>query len=134
ETHPGHPRRARIPWVLGGDDLLVPALVKETIMTEPANLDRVRTAALERIEQAEQKYKFGIVFVAAFECVFGVAFLLLMDFRERLHWLILIAACLTYGIVILCVVNLGTYLNSATQTILRAVFARNQDDQGAPSP
>jgi uncharacterized membrane protein YbhN (UPF0104 family) len=102
-------------------------------MTEPANLDRVRTAALERIEQAERKYKFGIVFVAAFEAVFGVAFLLLMDFHERLHWLILIAACLTYGIVIICVVNLGIYVNSATQTILRAIFARNQDDHVTPS-
>ena|SRR5262245_12620568 len=100
-------------------------------MTEPANLDRVRTAALERIEQAERKYKFGIVFVAAFEAVFGVAFLLLMDFHERLHWLILIAACLTYGIVIIGVVNLGNYVNAATQTILRAIFAHSQD--GKPS-
>jgi hypothetical protein len=102
-------------------------------MTEPANLDRVRTAALERIEQAERKYRFGIVFVAAFEAVFGVAFLLLMDFHERLHWLILIAACLTYGIVVICVVNLGNYVNSATQAILRAIFARDQDDKETPS-
>src|SRR5262245_17090396 len=102
-------------------------------MTETANLDRVRTAALERIEQAERKYKFGIVFVAAFEAIFGVAFLLLMDFHERLHWLILIAACLTYGIVIICVVNLGNYVNSATQSILRAIFVCQQDEKGMPS-
>jgi predicted PurR-regulated permease PerM len=102
-------------------------------MTEPANLDRVRTAALARIEQAERKYKFGIVFVALFEAVFGLAFLWLMDFRERLHWLILIAACLTYGMVIICTVNLGNYVNSATHTILRAIFARDQGDQGTPS-
>src|SRR5262245_14575455 len=102
-------------------------------MTEPTNLDRVRTAALERIEQAERKYKLGIVFMAIFEAAFGLAFLLLMDFHERLHWLILIAAGLTYGIVIICVVNLGNYVNSATQTILRAIFARDQDDKGTPS-
>jgi hypothetical protein len=102
-------------------------------VTEPANLDRVRAAALERIEQAERKYKFGIVFLAAFEAIFGVAFLLLMDFHERLHWLILIATCLTYGIVIICVANLGNYINSATQTILRAIFARHQGDGGTPS-
>src|SRR5262245_14238201 len=102
-------------------------------MTEPANLDRVRTAALERIEQAERRYKFGIVFVAAFEAVFGVAFLLLMDFQERLHWLILLAACLTYGIVIIGVVNLGKYVNSAKQTILRAILARNEGDMGTSS-
>ncbi len=107
-------------------------------MTDPANLDRVRTAALQRIEQAERKYKFGIVFVAVFEAIFGLAFLLLMDFHERLHWLILISACLTYGIVIICVVNLGNYVNSATQTILRAIFAqyqpeRDEHEQGKPA-
>src|SRR5262245_36281638 len=102
-------------------------------MTETANLDRVRTAALERIEKAERKYMVGIVFVAVFEAIFGVAFLLLMDFYERLHWLILIAACLTYGIVIICVVNLSNYVNSATQTILRAIFAHQEDDKGKSS-
>src|SRR5262245_60530212 len=101
-------------------------------MTERENLDRVRTTALERIEAAERKYKLGIAMVAAFEAVFGVAYLLVMDFRERLHWLILIAACLTYGIVIICVVNLGNYVNSATQTILKAIF-RNQEDKGTPA-
>lgn len=101
-------------------------------MTNPTNVDSVLAGALVRIERAERNYKFGIVFVAIFEAAFGLAYLLLMDFHERLHWLILIAACLTYGIVIICVVNLGMYVNSATQSILQAIFARDQDNKGLP--
>lgn len=101
-------------------------------MSDPTNLDRVRTAALDRIEKAERNYKLGILLVVGVELLFGGLFLFLMDFRDRLHWLILLAACLTYGMLLVAVVNLGKYINASTQAILRAIFTRDPeaDDRG----
>ncbi len=101
-------------------------------MAESTRLDQVRAAALERIERAERKYKIGVVYVAAWEGLCLVAFLVLMDFRDRLHWLILIAACLTYGIAMICMLNLGIYVQSSAQAILRAILVQRPADEEAP--
>jgi small-conductance mechanosensitive channel len=92
--------------------------------------DRARQTALERIERAERNYRWGFAAVAALEAIFGAAYLILMDFRDRLHWLILIAAILTYGIVLVGVINLGVYVNASTQAILRAVLGRDAEKRG----
>jgi len=84
----------------------------------------VRIAALERIEQAERRYKLGILVMMAVDAVFAVAFFMLMDFHDRLHWLIMIGVCGTCGVIVVCVINLSIYVDSATQTILKAIFAR----------
>jgi hypothetical protein len=97
-------------------------------MSGSTHLDQARAAALKRIEKAERAYKLGIVLVALFEGGFGLAFLLVMDFHDRLHWLILLAACLVYGIVLTSVINLGKYIDSATHTILSAIFAQRQEE------
>jgi hypothetical protein len=91
-------------------------------MTEGSRLDQVRTAALDRIDRADRLYKRGIVFVAACEALFGLLYVVLMDWHDRLHWLILLAACLTYSVVLGGIINLGLYVNSGTQAILRAVL------------
>jgi predicted PurR-regulated permease PerM len=100
-------------------------------MSESNNLDQARADALKRIEQAERNYTVGIILVVIFEAVFGMAFLLLMDFRDRLHWLLLLAAVLVYGVVLLSVVNVGKYITSATHTILQAIFAQQRDASDA---
>jgi len=99
-------------------------------MSNVSGPDRARQGALERIERAEWKYKFGFVAVAAAEAIFLAAYLLLMDFRDRLHWLILLAAVLTYGVVLIGVVNLGIYVNASTRAILRAILAQDSDNAG----
>ena len=99
-------------------------------MSDMSQPDRARLTALERIERAERKYKFGFVAVAAAEAVFLAAYLILMNFHDRLHWLILIAAVLTYGVVLVGVVNLGIYVNASTQAILRAILAKDADKSG----
>jgi predicted lysophospholipase L1 biosynthesis ABC-type transport system permease subunit len=91
-------------------------------MTELSRLEQVRTAALDRIDRAERQYKRGIVFVAACEALFGLLYLVLMDWHDRLHWLILVAACLTYSVVLGGIINLGLYVNNGTRAILRAVL------------
>jgi hypothetical protein len=102
-------------------------------MSGSTDLDQVRAAALKRIERAERTYKLGIVCVAIFEALFGLAFLWLMDFGYRLHWLLLLAACLIYGCVLMAIVNLGKYVDSATHTILNAIFAQRQDEDSKPA-
>lgn len=97
-------------------------------MNERSELDQARVAALGRIEQAERMYKYGIVLVALFEGLLGIAFLSLMDFQERSHWLLLLGAILVYGIVLISVVNLGRYINAATHTILQAIFAQRTQE------
>jgi hypothetical protein len=42
----------------------------------------------------------------------------------------LIAAILTYGVVLVGVINLGIYVNASTQAILRAVLAKESDEPG----
>ena len=96
-------------------------------MNDSTRLDQTRATALGRIERAERTYQLGIALVAVFEALFGLGFLMLMDFHDRLHWLLLLAAILVYGVVLIAVVNLGKYINSATHTILNAIFAQRKD-------
>lgn len=102
-------------------------------MNELSRADQARTAALARIQRAERNHRLGILLVAVFEAVFGLAFLLIMDFRDRSHWLILLAAVLAYGVVLISVVNLGRYVNAATHTLLQAILERqSKEETGRP--
>jgi uncharacterized membrane protein YjjB (DUF3815 family) len=98
-------------------------------MSQTSRSDQARTAALARIQRAERNHRLGILAVALFEAVFGLAFLLIMDFRDRGHWLILLAAVLAYGVVLLSVVNLGRYVNAAAHAILQAVLSQQTKDE-----
>jgi hypothetical protein len=92
-------------------------------MTEPTDLDRIRAAALERMEQAERSYKIGKVFLITFEAALLACMLLMMDYRDRLHWLLLFTALLVYGIWLGGILTLGSYIKYSTQGILKAIDA-----------
>jgi hypothetical protein len=98
-------------------------------MNEPINLDAVRAAALQRIDQAERRYKFGIVAFAFMEALFGGAFLLLMDFSNRLHWLLLVMALLIYATLSVGIFSLGAYIQASTQGLLNAILQQRQPNQ-----
>ncbi|SRR5579885_716765 len=102
-------------------------------MAERTNFEQVRNTALERIRQAERRYKLGLVVMLAVDAVFAALFFLVMDFNERLHWLMMIGLCGICGVIVVCVVNLSIYVDSATQTILKAIFARDQGDKKTPT-
>jgi hypothetical protein len=105
---------------------------KGTVVAQPTNAGRVRMAALERIERAEQRYKLGLVVMVAVDAVFAVLFFLLMDFHDRLHWLLVIGLCGICGVIVVCVINLSIYVDSAMQTVLKAILARDQNDNKTP--
>jgi hypothetical protein len=102
------------------------------VTVEPTNVDRIRIAALDRIERAERRYKLGLAVMVAVDAVFAVLFFLLMDFHDRLHWLLVIGLCGICGVIVVCVINLSIYVDSAMQTVLKAVLARDQNDNKTP--
>ena len=101
-------------------------------MTEPTDLDNVRAAALERIERVEFGCKLGKLFLITFEAALLACVLITMDFRDRLHWLLLYAALLVYGIWLGGILTLGSYIKYSTQGILKAIDALRYDKEGTP--
>lgn len=89
-------------------------------MTEN-NLNRVRGAALDRIEKTERQFKWALVGAALFEGLFLITFLLAMEHNNRTHWLLLIGTVGSYTIVILGLIVLGTFVNRCTARILKAI-------------
>ena len=61
------------------------------------------------------------------EGVFLVAFLLVMDFGERLHWLLLIATWLASGTLGSFMLVLGAHLNLNTLHVLKAIERLDDD-------
>jgi cytochrome c biogenesis factor len=90
-------------------------------MVRDVNLDSVRAAALARIDRSERNFK--LAFFAAFivESAFVVSFLLLADFSNRLHVLLLISTVSCYSIVVLGLVALGAHINRGIARVLKAV-------------
>jgi hypothetical protein len=99
-------------------------------MIEPTDLDKVRAAALERMERAERSYKIGKVFLITFEATLLACVLITMDFRDRLHWLLLFTALLVYGIWLGGILTLGSYIKYSTQGILKAIDALKHSKEG----
>ena len=98
-------------------------------MIEPTDLDKVRATALERMERAERSYKIGKVFLITFEATLLACMLLMMDYRDRLHWLLLFTALLIYGIWLGGILTLGSYIKYSTQGILKAIDALRHSNE-----
>src|SRR5262245_25896055 len=94
---------------------------KETTMSTSPDLDRLRGAALDRIERAERQYRLAIGAAGLLEAAFLVTFVMLADLGNRLHVLLFLASVGTYSIVALGLVVLGAHVNRATQRVLRAI-------------
>jgi hypothetical protein len=90
-------------------------------MSKEINLDKVQSAALNRIERSQKHYKMAITGAALVEALFFIAFVFLMDFANRTHVLMLVATMATYTIVGVGLVALGTHTNNNTQILLRAI-------------
>ncbi|MGH9832806.1 MAG: hypothetical protein ACREBD_04825 [Blastocatellia bacterium] len=90
-------------------------------MAEKTNLNGVRGAALDRIEKSERNYKLAFFSALVVETLFIIAFILLADFHNRLHVLLLLAAIAVYVILGLGLFALGAHVSRNTQTVLRAI-------------
>jgi hypothetical protein len=85
------------------------------------NIDEVRTAALARIDRTERNFKLAFFGAFIVEAAFLLTFILLADFSNKLHVLLLISTVSCYSIVILGLVALGTHVNRGIARVLKAV-------------
>ena len=91
-------------------------------MKENHELDSIRRSALNEVERSERVFKRGIIIVALIEGIFLATFLLVMDFGDRLHWLILIGAYgICYGTLGAGLCTLGAYVKSSEMRLLKSI-------------
>ena len=76
-------------------------------MNDSTDLDRIRGAALDRIDKARRWFRILIACTALVEGAFLIAFVLLADWNDRLHVLVFLAACLVYLTLGTAVITLG---------------------------
>ena len=90
-------------------------------MAQTGDLDNVRAAALARIDRSERNFKLAFFAAAVIESAFIVSFLMLADFSNRLHLLLLISTVSCYSIIVLGLVALGEHINRGVARVLKAV-------------
>lgn len=90
-------------------------------MSDKINFEQIRSQALERIDRSERNFKLAFYAGVMVEGLFLVAFLLLMEFSNRTHVLLLIAAIGVYSIVVLGLVALGAHFNRGILRVLQAI-------------
>ena len=84
-------------------------------------IDEIRNSTLKQIEKTESNYKLAFIGAAAIEVAFLAAFLLLADFANRIHILLLVTAVATYTIVGAGLFALGMHVSRNTLRVLRAI-------------
>ncbi len=85
------------------------------------NLDTVRAAALARIDRSERNFKIAFFAAAVIESAFIVSFILLADFSNRMHVLLLISTVSCYSIVGFGLIALGAHVNRGVARVLKAL-------------
>jgi hypothetical protein len=90
-------------------------------MAQTGELDNVRTAALARIDRSERNFKLAFFAAAVIESAFIVSFLVLADFSNRLHLLLLISTVSCYSIIVLGLVALGAHINRGIARVLKGM-------------
>jgi hypothetical protein len=88
--------------------------------------DRARVAALERVKRGELYVRLAVIAAAVVEAAGLLGFLLLMDFGNRLHLLLLVMAFLIYGTLAMGIIALGAYVNLCSQRILKALLVGDE--------
>jgi hypothetical protein len=100
-----------------GSTLLNPHPSKHPFV--PEGISRSSSSALRTA--CRFPVKLAIAAAAVVEAAGLLTFLLLMDFLDRLHWLLLVTAFLIYGTLAIGIIALGAYVNLATQRVLKAI-------------
>jgi hypothetical protein len=90
-------------------------------MYENGPIEEARRDALDRVDRTERDYRLVFFAAAVVESAFLAGYLLLADFSNRLHVLLLIASVAIYSIVALGLVALGAHVKRCTLRILKAI-------------
>ena len=92
-------------------------------------INEIRGNTLNLIERNERNYKLAFVGAAIVELLFLVAFLLLADFSNRVHILLLLSAIATFTILIFGLIALGLHVNRNTLRVLSAIELLEKEDK-----
>jgi hypothetical protein len=92
-------------------------------------INEIRFNTLNQIERNERNYKFSFVGAAFVELLFLVAFLMLADFSNRIHVLLLIMTIVIYTIMAFGLLALGLHVNRNTLRVLNAIELLEKDDK-----
>lgn len=95
-----------------------------------SDLDRIRAAALDRIDRRERWYRASLAGAVLVEAVLLLAFLLLADLHDRTHLLLLVSAVLVYSTLALGMAALGAHVSRTGERILAAVELAQAGDRG----
>lgn len=98
-------------------------------MESNRRLNEIRRSTLNKIEKAQRDYRAAFIAAAVVEGVCLAAFLLLMNFQDRLQLLLLIQGFLIYGTLAMGLVTLGNYIRFGVLQVLSAVELLGQDKQ-----
>jgi hypothetical protein len=91
-------------------------------------VDYILGGVLDTAEKAEKRFIQATLLAGLVEVSLLVTFLLVMDFGQRLHWLLLVAAVLTYGTLAAGLVMMGAFINMNTLRVLKAIELISRDD------
>ncbi len=94
-------------------------------MNREIGIEQVRKSALDRIEKSERSYKIAWAVGLAIEALFLLSFVLLADFSNRNHLLLLIASMAVYMILGAGLFALGAHVSRCTQRVLKAIESRD---------
>ncbi len=92
-------------------------------------INEIRSNTLNQIERNERNYKFSFIGAAFVELLFLVAFILLADFSNRVHVLLLIMTIVIYTIMAFGLLALGLHVNRNTLRVLNAIELLEKDDK-----
>ena len=98
-------------------------------MSEEINFEKIRHQALTQIDRSERNFKLAFYGAVMVEGLFLIAFLMLMEFGNRMHVLLLLASIGIYTIVILGLVALGAHFNRGILRLLTAIELQKDDTE-----
>jgi predicted membrane protein len=84
-------------------------------------IDKARIDALAAIDRAERNFRYALIGGCAVEVALLTALLLLSDFKQRTHVLLIIGFVGSYSVVLMGLVALGAHVSRVAQRILRAI-------------
>ncbi len=90
-------------------------------MATEQDLDAIRESVLAQADKAHRRVNLLLAVTVAVEGVLLLLYLGLMNFNEKLHWLVLIAAFLVYWTLAAGLFTLGAYVRALTLRMLKAL-------------
>jgi hypothetical protein len=90
-------------------------------------LDDVRAAALNHMDRRDRRRVMYMAVLAVMEGAFLIAYVLLADFTNRVHVLLLLAAVMVYSLLGIGLFALGSHVSHNTRLVLKALELRDRE-------